>query len=408
MAPAPNAQPTYRQASDTNQLMTEIALVRRRGIARIETHDPRRTPLDLPVLAELGERYAPGKSLTEAVKGLVTSAIETLPDGLTRTTAIRLYGLDRDGFYAPTPGQWRKEACILNATSDENFRKSIESNLVAHLARAMFTITAETRQGASVEQSSPVGTCGTPGFIASYIWRTEHGDAFDQLLEQGHDTILLLGQTGMGKSRLADDLVYRHATNPEEVVWLRRVTENTYLRDLHAACAQRGIATPHSDEHKMLLAALVQSEHAPEFVVIDAVTWADDLKKMLPTATHSTIVAVSWAKTTDLKRCGIIRVGPFTDEQTRQLLTLRSPRLSDSDRDLLQACLYGHPAVIASVCELINSGALTAHDVHTALAQGAPEFLSHINVGRKYTLGGNLQTLTRELETHHPLAAELL
>ncbi|MGH3428793.1 MAG: hypothetical protein ACRDQZ_14710 [Mycobacteriales bacterium] len=401
-----DAQTAYTAAANANQLSGEIATVRRRGITRIDSLDTRHNPMNVPILTELSARYAPGVGLVQAVTALLTAAIETLPDGLNRATAQLLFGIEQEDFHTPHPGQWRKEACALNAMSDENFRKTIERSLLAHLAWAVFAATGDKSKEGTFRHlhTHP----DDAGYRSRYIWRTEHEATFIRLLEQGHDVVLLLGQPGTGKSRLADDLVYRHASSPEDVVWLRRVTENTYLRDPRAACAQRGITTEHGDEHKALLAALVQSEHAPEFVVIDTVTWADDLDKMLPTSSRSTIVAVSWAKTTLIKRCGIIRVGSFTKDQTRQLLRLHCPSLSDSDRDLLQQCLHGHPAVITSICDLINSRALTPQAVHDALSTGAPEFLSRINVSRKRTLGDSLSFLVHELETHHPLAAELL
>ncbi|MGH3426198.1 MAG: hypothetical protein ACRD3Q_08385, partial [Terriglobales bacterium] len=307
-------EPPDTTTAGGDSLEEEIHAVRRRGMERIDLRDSRYKQLELPILTEFAARYRPDEPRTEAIAALISDAIDGLPEGLAKKTLVRLFGIDRN-LLDDQPDRWRKQAQQWHPPMNiEQFRRSIEGNLVAHLTDAVRGLTDQL----------PPATTGTAGYITTYIQREEYEHAFTELLNQGHDAILLWGQPGSGKTRLADDLTSQHASSKDEIAWIRCYRPSTQIRDLYNACVSRGIDIDShaSTSNRAMLAALVQSEQAPEFVVLDGVVRADDLAWMLPTTKQSRVVATSWAKTIDLRRCGILRVRRLTDTQTDDLVKI--------------------------------------------------------------------------------------
>jgi hypothetical protein len=107
---------------DLEALAKELAIVRRRGIARVEVIDPRLERLDLPILRYLTEMYD-DQSLTFAqrLETLILDGIRGLTDDTDRETAFILFGFLEElpsGYKAkrledPSPDELREEALKL-------------------------------------------------------------------------------------------------------------------------------------------------------------------------------------------------------------------------------------------------------------------------------------------------------
>ncbi|MGH3430746.1 MAG: hypothetical protein ACRDQZ_24800, partial [Mycobacteriales bacterium] len=397
----------WEAVSMNERLAKELAALRRRGLTRVGIADRRLKPLELPVLTELATR--PGLSERDAITAVVRAGIDHLEEGLARQTLTRLYGLDRDPS-DPKPDVWRAEARAWHPhMSSEEFRRGPEWHALGLLADAITTLDY-TAPSASSRVTAVSGASGRRPRSKHYVWRQSYADRFAKLLSRGCDRIVLLGQPGMGKSQLADDLVHAHATSPDHVAWIRLHTPDMLQRELRAACQQRGItvdAGSHITVHH-LLHRLLTDERAPEFTVLDTVDLADDLVDLLPLTMRSVVVATSWAHTTPIAGASFIRVNALDSAETDAVLQSRCPDLTSDERMMLSLALGGQPGVTNHIARLVKARTLNPAAAVDALTCDTSTFVSAIPIGVGRTLRDGLHAVTRTLATHNDTAALLL
>ena len=175
-------------------LIKELAEVRRRGIMRVESPNPRLQARGLSLLRHVSSGYSkPGRSFTRQLEQLIRASIARLPEGLARQTAGTIFGL-HDDLFAPKPDAWRQQAAALyDMMSLEVFRKGPELEVLGLMAAEIDVLVAGTPRDRPTSVSP------------RYVPRPSLHEAFEQLVADAR-LIALVGLPGMGKSWLAREL----------------------------------------------------------------------------------------------------------------------------------------------------------------------------------------------------------
>jgi hypothetical protein len=177
------------------ELIKELAEVRRRGIMRVESPNPRLQARGLPFLRDATSVYGdPGQSFTRQIEQLIRAGIARLPVGLARQTAETIFGL-HDDLFAPKPDAWRQQAVArYDLMSLEVFRKGPELEVLGLMAAEIEALVA------GMPRLRPASV------NPRYVPRQSLHEAFEQLVASGARLIALVGLPGMGKSWLAREL----------------------------------------------------------------------------------------------------------------------------------------------------------------------------------------------------------
>lgn len=130
---------------DRAELIRELAEVRRRGVMRVESPNPRLQARGLPLFRHVASVYGePGQSFTRQTEKLIRVSIVRLPEGLARQTAETIFGL-HDDLFAPKPDAWRQQAAALyDLMSLEVFRKGPELEVLGLMAAEIEALVAGT------------------------------------------------------------------------------------------------------------------------------------------------------------------------------------------------------------------------------------------------------------------------
>jgi hypothetical protein len=190
--------------------------------------------------------------------------------------------------------------------------------------------------------------------LAGYVPRPALHDAFNQLVARGEKLIVLVGQAGMGKTWLARALT----TGPDgSAPRIRVIDSKLDTGDLQAALASHSMESkaPITGEPKEFLASLTCGSQAPDFVVLDNLGSAEELRAHIPTTTRSVVVATCRTRGENPpEACRFLPVGRMETAEAVALVANRAPHLSEPDATELAKVLGAYPLVLHHACALLT------------------------------------------------------
>lgn len=123
------------RGDDRLELVRELGRVRERGIMRVESPNTELRQWELPALRKLTARFdTSNRSFPNKLLDLIRRAVEEIPEGLAKSAALHLYGLDSDPTF-PRPTQWRTEARkMFPELGADEWRKGMELEILGLIA----------------------------------------------------------------------------------------------------------------------------------------------------------------------------------------------------------------------------------------------------------------------------------
>jgi hypothetical protein len=376
---------------DRAELIRELAEVRRRGVMRVESPNPRLRARGLPFLRHVSSAYGDaGQSFTRQTEKLIRASIARLPEGLARQTAETIFGL-HDDLFAPKPDAWRQQAAArYELMSLEVFRKGPELEVLGLMAAEIDALVAGMSRGRPTSVNPP------------YVPRQALHRKFDRLVASGARLIALVGQPGMGKSWLAQELA--GIDSPR----IRVEAGSIVSHDLESVLVSYGFTDVPADSRRGL-ARLLADERGPHMVILDDLESTAQLHDLLPTATRSTVIATCRRQERVPVGCAVIEVGAMEPAEAALLAQQRLPDLSDADAELLAVtALHRYPLLINHACTLVASRGVTVAQFCNDLTQNATGFAEQVDVGAEGKLYAVLSGLLDQVAARDPLAYDLL
>ncbi|WP_103348474.1 FxSxx-COOH system tetratricopeptide repeat protein [Amycolatopsis sp. CA-128772] len=203
----------------------------------------------------------------------------------------------------------------------------------------------------SGDQAPPVWG-SVPPKNPNFTGRRELLDQLGERLGAGTTAVLpaaLHGMGGIGKTQMAVEYIYRHLAD-YDIVWWIQATEATQIRTSLTELAQH-LKLPGCDEAITAIPAVrealrVGKPYARWLLVFDSAESPEVVRPFFPVNGPGEILVTSrnpdWA--------GIARpleVAVFEREESRELLRMRGPEITDEEADLLSEKLGDLPLAIA-------------------------------------------------------------
>lgn len=378
-------------------LIKELAEVRRRGIMRVESPNPRLQARGLPLLRHVGSAYGePGQSFTRQIEQLIRASIARLPEGLARQTAETIFGL-HDDLFAPKPDAWRQQAAArYDMMSLEVFRKGPELEVLGLMAAEIDVLVA----GTSRDRPASVNP--------RYVPRQPLHEAFEQLVASGAQLIALVGLPGMGKTWLARHIVQYE--DDREVPRVRSFRGNLLTRDVSAVLAQFPEVAKHivANTPEDYLAALLSSPEGPPLLILDNLESADELAGLLPANLNAVVLATCRHRGVNPPdSCKFIEVGPMLPHEAMAMIMRRISALSEDTVVRLATTLGGYPLAIDYACSLLEHSDISPHALCDYLAINAKDTATSLLTEEGGTLWAVLRR-TVDIIREDPLAYSLL
>jgi hypothetical protein len=376
---------------DRADLIKELAEVRRRGIMRVESPNPRLQARGLSLLRHASSAYGDsGQSFTRQTEKLIRASIARLPEGLARQTAETIFGL-HDDLFAPKPDAWRQQAAALyDLMSLEVFRKGPELEVLGLMAAEIETLVTGTFR----DRPAP----GNPPYVPRQALHRE----FDRLVASGARLVALVGLPGMGKSWLARE--FAGIDSPR----IRVEAGSIVSHDLESVLVSYGFTDIPADSRRGL-ARLLADERGPHMVILDDLESTAQLHDLLPTATRSTVIATCRRQERVPVGCAVIEVGAMEPAEAALLAQRRLPELNETEAELLAVTtLHRYPLLINHACTLLASRAVTVTQFCDDLTQDATGFAEQVDVGTEGKLYAVLAGLLDLVQERDPLAYDLL
>lgn len=143
--------------NDLQQLVRELGLVRERGIIRVDSLQLRR--LELLALRRLVSQWDEHEPFTTSLLNLVSLGIQSIPEGLAKRAAVRLFGFDDEPTFA-RPSKWRTDARnMYPRLGVDDWRKGLEQEILGIIAANILALAGrrlqETRASDLTSQRGP-------------------------------------------------------------------------------------------------------------------------------------------------------------------------------------------------------------------------------------------------------------
>ena len=374
---------------DLQKLCHEIKLVRWQGIRRIDPVKPARlVRRELPVLRLIAARHRVDDrgTFSDQVETLLSEAIENLTDPTERDCALILFDLLESfprshAVFKVSPRKPNKlrefvleyyieRKNIQDALSKDQWRQGPEAQIIDAIAKSIVKITEakvafDSVVALPIAPPTPLtGVVLQPNSVDPdlYVRRLEQETKFRELVNQYERLIVIVGQTGIGKSWLA-----RYVTrlpDGSNAPRIRLINGVPHMQDVQAAYSSLQIDARHviDTSPESYLAHLINCEQAPSFVVIDDLSSTDQLTRLSLSGSKSVVVVTSRTEgDIPISGAATIYLNLMTQNESKKLVTNLLPSLSAWDAHLLSA-LTQQPSVISHACRLIAYRGINVKD----------------------------------------------
>jgi hypothetical protein len=335
---------------DTPQLVREVDEVRWRGATAF-----RRRGLNdrLATLTAIGQSRFPDISidsgLYEMLRAVLSAAIPRLETKGEQDAARELLGLTGETMgHSLTVRQSRAASALSigRGMSRHTFRGEPERFLVERIANKVLSLIGD------VPEDVPL-----PDDEGAYISRQGLHHELEALVASGQRLIVLRGDAGTGKSRLALEMAKVLAPSEGRVVVLRANDPDLLLHDILGFLSRDGMyadvgqAMPVAYAFKRLL----EDHRTPAVVVvIDNVEDDKVIDQLVPASLRSVVLVTSRESLLSGRRkAATVLVENMEPDEAVEMVRSRIPGVEDNDARLLASALDGRPLAIEHACALI-------------------------------------------------------
>jgi hypothetical protein len=239
-----------------------------------------------------------------------------------------------------------------------------------------------------------------------YVRRETYYEEFRTLVAAGERIIVFTGSSGMGKSRLARELVLERCLDDAKVAFLEADTEANLQLSLSSEAERLGINARENLSAAMAAACCIPD--GLEYVVLDNVGELVSISALIPPVPTATFVITSTVDVRPAGRGSVIKVSNLGIEDAEELIRCWLPTVSVEEVSGLQDLLAGHPTGINSACSFIKlSGVDSPRDFCKRANADARELDVPVPPGQHTLYGAYAQIIGRLRVLNRP-AVELL
>ena len=353
-------RPLWVESADS--IVGELWTVRTRSIK-----DLRNDPYDpIPQLVRMAEDLfgiPVEKYKKEKVFVVLNATLPLLSSDEQRRAAYRLFDLNMSGGYTPFRTRLigaaeafdvETETFTDNREKGGRYEQKLISAVVDVISELYRTLRGERPQLRPAIRDPLRYSILTP----PYVERPELANQFAHAISSKQQVILIVGDKGVGKTRLARELCLQHAHgDTHQVVLLEDESPGIYQGfdqiKMRSELRHRGIDPDRSGQlATVTFATLLASEDAPEYVILDNVTDFGKVNALILPNLRSTLVITS---TMVADGAHVISVPPMTDEEAHTLVRSILDSVTEDDISSITSSADNRPGPITRSCELLVS-----------------------------------------------------
>lgn len=178
--------------------------------------------------------------------------------------------------------------------------------------------------------------------------------------EEGAGVLTLFGMSGVGKTQLAAEYVYRFCSEYDVVWWISAQNRSTYRRSLAELATALGLKTgpEYGERLRAALAALRRGDpYARWLVVVDGADEPEELWDLLPAGTGHVLISsrnVEWSQ----HNSALLEVPVYSRAESVSFVRRRAPRLDEAEAAQLADALGDMPLLLDQTAGWLNDSDL--------------------------------------------------
>ncbi|MGD1222263.1 FxSxx-COOH system tetratricopeptide repeat protein [Streptomyces krungchingensis] len=234
-----------------------------------------------------------------------------------------------------------------------------------------------------------------------------------QLLQdagQGAGVIALFGMSGVGKTQLAAEYVYRFGSEYDVVWWVDAATRVTYRRRLAELAPQLGLST--GAEYGERLRAVRDSLRRGDpyerwLVILDGADEPDQIWDLVPNGPGHVLITsrnADWSE----HNSRLLEVPVYDRDESVAFIRRRAPRLTDTGADQLAEALEDLPLLLDQTAGWLNDTDLSVEEYVALLEGGLDESVVRISDDFPMAFETAWSILLNKLRDTVPESVELL
>lgn len=296
------------------------------------------------------------------------------------------------------------------ATAQKTFVPIIEDQLITAGIIQPKTVTGLD----SSLRSGPDALMARPGLSETpYVRRAEYHELFALRVSEGYRVILLTGDAGNGKSRLARGIVEESCNDTHGTcIELDAQSPSSLSAAIAGVLVSRGINTFGKDAQQLYLdgVGLVSALGESDFLLLDNAQDWGTISGIIGSTPRATVIVTSSSDVlSGGVRHGVIDVEPMDQSTSQTLIRALLPGACDDDIVMLADALEGKPLAIEQVCAYLSMDELVSTaDFLVELQINAAEAMDVPIANAERTLTFTYRRTLDRLRTDHPFAADML
>ncbi|MDT0413345.1 MULTISPECIES: FxSxx-COOH system tetratricopeptide repeat protein [Streptomyces] len=199
-------------------------------------------------------------------------------------------------------------------------------------------------------------------------------EAYHYLSEagEGAGVLTLNGMSGVGKTQLAAEYVYRFGSEYDVVWWISAENRGTYRRGLAELSTALGLRT--GDEYGERLRAALDAlrrgdPYAKWLIVVDGADEPEEVWDLLPTGPGHVLIS---SRNTDWSQHNsrLLDVPVYARDESVAFIRRRAPRLDEAEADRLAEALGDMPLVLDQAAGWLNDSDISIEQYIALLEEG--------------------------------------
>lgn len=228
--------------------------------------------------------------------------------------------------------------------------------------------------------------------------------------EPGAGVVTLHGMSGMGKTQLAAEYVYRFGSEYDVVWWVAAEKRVTYRRGLAELASELGLTT--GVEYGERLRAVRDSLRRgdPYFrwlLVLDSADEPDQIWDLVPIGPGHVLITSrnqEWSE----HNSRLLEVSFYERAESVAFIRRRAPRVTEAEADLLAEALEDLPLLLDQTAGWLNDSDLSVRDYITLLEDGIDEEIVKVSADFPIAFRTAWSILLNKLQDTVPESVDLL
>lgn len=185
-----------------------------------------------------------------------------------------------------------------------------------------------------------------------------------QQADEGAGVLTLFGMSGVGKTQLAAEYVYRFGSEYDVVWWINAENRSTYRRSLAELATALGLTTgpEYGERLRAALAALRRgAPYGRWLVILDGADEPEELWDLLPSGAGHVLISsrnIDWSQ----HNSALLEVSVYTRAESVSFVRRRAPRLTEADASQLADALGDMPLLLDQTAGWLNDSDLPVRD----------------------------------------------